>query len=60
MNKKNYVAVATLAFAMLTSCAGQKEAKSTSGIDLANMDTTVSAGTDFSVTHVEDGMMHIR
>lgn len=39
--------VATLAFAMLTSCAGQKEAKSTSGIDLANMDTTVSAGTDF-------------
>ena len=44
MNKKNYVAVATLAFAMLTSCAGQKEAKSTSGIDLANMDTTVSAG----------------
>lgn len=60
MNKKNYVAVATLAFAMLTSCAGQKEAKSTSGIDLANMDTTVSAGTDFSVTHVEDGTMHIR
>lgn len=47
MNKKNYVAVATLAFAMLTSCAGQKEAKSTSGIDWANMDTTVSAGTDF-------------
>ena len=47
MNKKNYVAVATLAFAMLTSCAGQKEAKSTSGIDLANRDTTVSAGTDF-------------
>ena len=47
MNKKNYVAVATLAFAMLTSSAGQKEAKSTSGIDLANMDTTVSAGTDF-------------
>lgn len=47
MNKKNYVAVATLAFAMLTSCAGQKEAKSTSGIDLANMDTIVSAGTDF-------------
>ena len=47
MNKKHYVAVATLAFAMLTSCAGQKEAKSTSGIDLANMDTTVSAGTDF-------------
>lgn len=47
MNKKNYVAVAALAFAMLTSCAGQKEAKSTSGIDLANMDTTVAAGTDF-------------
>ena len=47
MNKKNYVVVATLAFAMLTSCAGQKEAKSTSGINLANMDTTVSAGTDF-------------
>lgn len=60
MNKKNYVAVATLAFAMLTSCAGQKEAKSTSGIDLANMDTTVSAVRTFSVTHVEDGTMHIR
>ena len=61
MNKKNYVAVATLAFAMLTSCAGQKEAKSTSGIDLANMDTTVSAGTDFFPLRMwEDGMMHIR
>lgn len=47
MNKKNYVAVAALAFAMMTSCAGQKETKSTSGIDLANMDTTVAAGTDF-------------
>ena len=47
MNKKNYVAVAALALAMMTSCAGQKEAKSTSGIDLANMDTTVAAGTDF-------------
>ena len=47
MNKKNYVAVAALAFAMMTSCAGQKEAKSTSGIDLAIMDTTVAAGTDF-------------
>lgn len=47
MNKKNYVAVAALAFAMMTSCVGQKEAKSTSGIDLANMDTTVAAGTDF-------------
>ena len=47
MNKKNYVAVAALAFAMMTSCAGQQEAKSTSGIDLANMDTTVAAGTDF-------------
>ena len=47
MNKKNYVAVAALALAMMTSCAGQKEAKSTFGIDLANMDTTVAAGTDF-------------
>ena len=47
MNKKNYVILAAVALAAMTSCAGQKEAKSTSGIDLANMDTTVSAGTDF-------------
>lgn len=60
MNKKNYVAVAALALAMMTSCAGQKEAKSTSGIDLANMDTTVAAGTDFSAMHVAAGTTHIR
>ena len=47
MNKKNYVILAAVALAAMTGCAGQKEAKSTSGIDLANMDTTVSAGTDF-------------
>ncbi len=47
MNKKNYVIAAAMAFAMLTSCGGQKEAQNTSGIDLANMDTTVSAGQDF-------------
>ena len=33
--------------AVLSSCGGQKEARNTSGIDLANMDTTVSAGQDF-------------
>ena len=47
MDKKNYLAVAALAFSVLTSCGGQKEAGNTSGIDLANMDTTVSAGQDF-------------
>ena len=36
-----------MALAVLSSCGGQKEARNTSGIDLANMDTTVSAGQDF-------------
>ena len=47
MNKKNYVVLAAVVMAAMSGCAGQKEAKSSSGIDLANMDTTVSAGTDF-------------
>ena len=47
MNKKNYVVLAAVVMAAMSGCAGQKEAKSSSGIDLANMDTTVSAGDDF-------------
>ena len=47
MNKKNYLTVAAMTLAVLSSCGGQKEVKNTSGIDLANMDTTVSAGQDF-------------
>ena len=47
MNKKNYVVLAAVVVAAMSGCAGQKEAKSSSGIDFANMDTTVSAGDDF-------------
>ena len=47
MNKRNYLTAAAMALAVLSSCGGQKEARNTSGIDLANMDTTVSAGQDF-------------
>lgn len=47
MNKKNCLALAAMTFVVMTACTSQKEAKSTSGIDLANMDTTVSAGQDF-------------
>lgn len=47
MNKKNYVVLAAVVMAAMSGCAGQKEAKSSSGIDLANMDITVSAGDDF-------------
>ena len=47
MNKKNYLTVAAMALAMLSSCGGQTDVKNTSGINLANMDTTVAAGQDF-------------
>ena len=47
MNKRNYLTAAAMALAVLSSCGEQKEARNTSGIDLANMDTTVSAGQDF-------------
>ena len=39
--------MAAVVVAAMSGCAGQKEAKSSSGIDFANMDTTVSAGDDF-------------
>ena len=54
MKTKHYVAVAAFATLAMAGCTGQKNATNTSGIDLANMDTTVSAGTDFFV-----GMTHI-
>ena len=47
MKTKHYVAVAAMAFAAMTGCTSQKEVKNTSGIDSANLDTTVAAGTDF-------------
>ena len=40
MKTKHYVAVAAMAFAAMTGCTSQKEVKNTSGIDLANLDTT--------------------
>ena len=47
MKTKNYVATAALAFATLTSCGGQQETKLSTGIDLANLDTTAVPGQDF-------------
>lgn len=47
MKTKHYVAVAALALTAMASCTGQKGVQSTSGINLANMDTTVAPGQDF-------------
>ncbi len=47
MKTKHCVAVAAFALAAMASCTGQKGVQSTSGIDLANMDTTVAPGQDF-------------
>lgn len=47
MRKKHYVAVAALVASAMVGCSGTKEVKSTTGLNLANLDTTVSAGTDF-------------
>ncbi len=47
MKTKNYIASAALAFATLTSCVGQQEAKLSTGINLANLDTTAVPGQDF-------------
>lgn len=47
MKTKHYVAVAALAVVTMAGCAGQKEVKPTSGIDLANLDTVVQPGADF-------------
>lgn len=49
MRKMNYVATAAvLMAAMAGGCAGQKGAQAVSGIDRANMDTTVAPGKDFA------------
>lgn len=47
MKTKHYVAVAAFALTAMASCTGQKGVQSTSGINLANMDTTVAPGQDF-------------
>ena len=47
MKTRQCMAVAALILTAMTGCTSQKEVKSTSGLDLTNMDTTVSAGQDF-------------
>lgn len=47
MKTKHCVAVVAFALTAMASCTGQKGVQSTSGIDLANMDTTVAPGQDF-------------
>ena len=47
MKTKQCMAVAAMVLTAMTGCTSQKEVKSTSGLDLTNMDTTVSAGQDF-------------
>ena len=47
MKKRHYVAVAALVASAMVGCSGTNEVKSTTGLNLANLDTTVSAGTDF-------------
>ena len=47
MKTRNYIASAALAFATLTSCGGQQDAKLSTGIDLTNLDTTAIPGQDF-------------
>ena len=47
MKTKHCIASAALAVATLSGCAGQQEAKVTTGIDLTNLDTTAVAGEDF-------------
>lgn len=46
MKKKHFVALAVMATTMV-GCFGGKEAHNTTGIELANLDTTVAVGTDF-------------
>ena len=47
MKTKLFAAMAVLVAAAMTGCAGQKEAKTTSGINLENLDTTVAPSQDF-------------
>lgn len=47
MKTKQCIAFAALAVATLSGCAGQKEAKVSTGINLANLDTTAAPGSDF-------------
>lgn len=47
MKTKHCIAFAALAVAALSGCAGPKEAKVSTGINLANLDTTAVPGNDF-------------
>lgn len=47
MKTKHYLPVVAFALAMAAGCESKKEAVMTSGIDLANLDTTVAQGVNF-------------
>ena len=47
MKTKQYVAAAMLALVAMTGCTGQQGTGNVKGIDLTNLDTTVTAGEDF-------------
>lgn len=47
MKARHYLPFVALSLALLAGCNSRKEAALTSGIDLANLDTTVAPGTDF-------------
>ena len=52
MKTKHCIASAAIAVAALTGCAGQQEAKMTTGIDLTNLDTTAVPGQEIGRAHV--------
>ncbi|MCD7926231.1 MAG: M13 family metallopeptidase [Bacteroides sp.] len=47
MKARHYLPLAAFSLALLAGCNSKKEAALTSGIDLANLDTTAIRGTDF-------------
>lgn len=47
MKARHYLPFVALSLALVTGCNNKKEVALTSGIDLANLDTTVAPGTDF-------------
>lgn len=47
MKTRHYLSLVALSLALLAGCNSKKEATLTSGIDLANLDTTAVRGTDF-------------
>lgn len=47
MKARHYLPFVALSLALATGCNNKKEVALTSGIDLANLDTTIAPGTDF-------------